>query len=193
MMEKGLPLPAALLYTEDILLYGHQNISQTGLFVDNHLAVSVKVIVTDSKTVVLDEAFAHVEAHALRMLMSVIDEVIVIFKFDQLIRVLTSAVEVEVAVICRTVLEYDLAVCVKGIVSGSKVSAGYKRIAEVQLDVLGNLMTVADEVIVTLILDKLVRVLANVVNVEVAVILRSVLDGFLNDSLSYYVLIIFTR
>ena len=90
-------------------------------------------------------------------------------------------------------MEYDLAVCVKGIVSGSKVGAGYKRIAEVQLDVLGNLMTVADEVIVTLILDKLVRVLANVVNVEVAVILRSVLDGFLNDSLSYYVLIIFTR
>ena len=52
------------------------------LCADYHLAVRAERVVTDSKVIAIDKAFAHVEASVLDILVTVVDEVIIAFELD---------------------------------------------------------------------------------------------------------------
>ena len=108
--------------------------------------------------------------------MAVVDEVVIAFPLDELIAVLTDAVEVEEAVVLGTVLDDEPALGVELIVGDGEGSALHKLSAEVDALVLGDLVAVVDEVPVALVLYKLVAVQTDAVAVEEAVGLGTVLD-----------------
>ena len=107
--------------------------------------------------------------------MGVADEVVITLKLYESVCVLTDTVEIEVAVGLRSVEPDELTALVKAVVARGKVGAAHIAFAKIDAGALSVLMGVADEVIITLELYQSVCVLANIVQIEVAVSLRAVL------------------
>ena len=108
--------------------------------------------------------------------MAVVDEVPVALVLYKLVAVQTDAVAVEEAVGLGTVLDDEPAFRVELIVADGEGGALHELGAEVDALVLGDLVAVVDEVPAALVFHQLIAVLADAVDVEEAVGLRTVLD-----------------
>ena len=141
----------------------------------DELTALVKAVVARGKVGAAHIVVAQIDAGALSVLMGVADEVVITLKLYESVCVLTDTVEVEVAVGLRSVEPDELTALVKAVVARGKVGAAHIAFAKIDAGALSVLMGVADEVIITLELYQSVCVLANIVQIEVAVSLRAVL------------------
>ena len=113
--------------------------------------------------------------------------IIAAFKFNKLICLLLNAVQIEVTVSIRTVLDNHLAVCTKFIVTRHEVGSRENVLCEIDF-LVGNILVVLGNIVIAAFkFDKLICLLLDTVQIEVTVSFRAVLDDHLPVSTEFIV------
>ena len=119
--------------------------------------------------------FFQIQRYVFCQLVSVVDKIIITVILNKLISVLTDSVDIEV--ISDNSVKHDhFSVRVKIIISGLYwcavgISMAFNKLfTQIKSDTLCQLISVVDEIIITVILNKLIFVLTNSVDIEVIII-----------------------
>ena len=107
--------------------------------------------------------------------MAVVDEIIVSLKLDELIASLPFGVEIEIAIRTGAVRQNELAFRIEGVRPWLQIGSLQKTSIQIQGDVSGISVAIADEVVIALIADHLIAGDLLAVNVEKAVSVGTVL------------------